>query len=472
MKNFIIVYLLSLSFSLLISCGKDEPVAATQTKVDAPQISLRVLSTSIVSGGTLDLGKAFPQTSDSNTVVKRVIIENKGNKNLTLTGVPRISLSGTHPHMFSIEETEPEAYLVTNYIVAPNTARTFYIVFRPTAFGEKTATISIPNDASDGGVFTFTVKATAVKRTKDMYYTGVNLTSYTEYSYDGNSNLTLKEVKSNTNVPMNKVVYEYSSDILSKSSEYSYSGTYKLNGYVYEYNAAGKKTKSSSYTGGSLNNYTTYEFDSNGFKIKESDYSNTSVLKRYKTFEYDVHGNLSKMINTDVLVPASSGSLVYEYDPASGWMTKLTSYNNVNAVSSSATFAIDTVNKTVKIVHYDGSSVQTSAENFEIEPVFFNVTKFTSLDASNQPDTEHVYEHNSDGSIIKDSYVDYATPANSFSYMYEYNSDKLISKYSKYDNSNNLSYYYLYSYNADAVIKLKEKYTSAGVLDYFYNYTY
>ena len=120
-----------------------------------PEIAVKGNSTTIANGDTT------PSTTDdtdfglvnvtSGSVGRTFTIENTGTGELTLSGSPKVALSGTHAADFSVmlQPTSP---------VAPNASTTFTILFDPSAGGRRTATVSIVNDDADENPYTFAIQ--------------------------------------------------------------------------------------------------------------------------------------------------------------------------------------------------------------------------------------------------------------------------------------------------------------------------
>jgi len=114
-----------------------------------PEINLKQGSTNIADGGSYDFGNHVRNTN-SDVIFT---IENTGNGDLTLSGSPIISISGTNADQFSVQQ-QPSSP-VSGY---GNT--TFKIRFSPTSTGSKTATISIANNDVDENPYDLTINGT------------------------------------------------------------------------------------------------------------------------------------------------------------------------------------------------------------------------------------------------------------------------------------------------------------------------
>ncbi|MCU0417471.1 MAG: glycosyl hydrolase family 8 [Cytophagaceae bacterium] len=126
----------------------------------APEINVRALTsptqTNVLTGGTINLGTVGIGTSSTPV---NFSIQNNGLQTLNLTGTPNaIQKSGTNAADFIVTTTS--SFSTT---VGALGATGFTIVFTPTgtASGIRTATITIPNNDSNEGSYTFTVTGTA-----------------------------------------------------------------------------------------------------------------------------------------------------------------------------------------------------------------------------------------------------------------------------------------------------------------------
>jgi len=149
-----------------------------------PEINLQGNSTSIASGD------ATPATADhtdfgsaavtGGTVVRTFTIQNTGTAALNLTGSsPYVAISGTNAADFSITATPSSS-------IAASASTTFQVTFDPSAVGTRTATLTIANDDSDEGTYTFAIQGTGVNsNTSDIivdagftYSSNINYAAY------------------------------------------------------------------------------------------------------------------------------------------------------------------------------------------------------------------------------------------------------------------------------------------------------
>ena len=123
----------------------------------APEMDVRGNSVSIADGDST------PQTSDntdfgsalagSGSVSKTFTIANTGTGALTLSGSPRVEITGANAGDFTV------SVLPASSVAASGTT-TFQITFSPTATGLRTAAISIVNDDADENPYNFSIQGT------------------------------------------------------------------------------------------------------------------------------------------------------------------------------------------------------------------------------------------------------------------------------------------------------------------------
>jgi subtilisin-like proprotein convertase family protein len=125
----------------------------------APEINVKQGSTNYLNGsGSYSFGSV--NTSSSSSAVT-FTIENTGTANLSLSGTPKVAISG-HTSDFTINQTSTAA------TVAGSGTTTFTVTFNPTAAGTRTATLSIANNDSDENPYTFDVTGTGVTPAPEM----------------------------------------------------------------------------------------------------------------------------------------------------------------------------------------------------------------------------------------------------------------------------------------------------------------
>jgi alpha-tubulin suppressor-like RCC1 family protein len=118
-----------------------------------------------VSGNSVEIahGDAMPSTADhtdfggtnltGGSVTRTFTITNRGFAPLSLTGTPKIVISGTHAADFTVttQPVTPVAFTGTT---------TFQITFDPSALGIRSAMVTIANDDADESLFTFGIQGT------------------------------------------------------------------------------------------------------------------------------------------------------------------------------------------------------------------------------------------------------------------------------------------------------------------------
>ena len=144
--------------------GITDPAPGNNSATDtdtlaAPEINVKGNTNTIADGD------ATPSLTDhtdfgsvavaSNTVVRTFTIENLGNASLTLSGTPKVVVSGTHAADFTVsaQPTSPVAALGTT---------TFQVTFDPSDVGTRSATLSINNDDSDENPYDFAIQGTGL----------------------------------------------------------------------------------------------------------------------------------------------------------------------------------------------------------------------------------------------------------------------------------------------------------------------
>lgn len=120
------------------------------TAAPAPEILLKMSSTSINSGSGLTIGVLSLCSSYRDY---SFAIHNTGTAALILNGAPLISISGPDAARFQIVD-QPEAS------IDPSSSSSFTIRFTPAGVGNATATFSISNNDADEALYTFSVTAT------------------------------------------------------------------------------------------------------------------------------------------------------------------------------------------------------------------------------------------------------------------------------------------------------------------------
>jgi PKD repeat protein len=115
-------------------------------------------------GVSITDGDNSPSTSDdtdfgstdiaTGTVDHTFTIRNTGTAALSLTGNPKVAVTGTHASDFSVT-LQP-----TSPVASGGGTKTFVVRFDPSAVGLRTATISIANDDADENPYNFSIQGT------------------------------------------------------------------------------------------------------------------------------------------------------------------------------------------------------------------------------------------------------------------------------------------------------------------------
>lgn len=147
------------------------------------------------NGTTISNGDATPSAEDStafgevdaNLGVQYVtyLIHNSGSAALTLTGSPRVNLTGTHASDFTVV-SQPATP------ISVNDSTEFIISFDPAIVGTRTATVSIQNDDPNESPYTFDIEGvgtgpgTPISCVPDFYqiYGSTGIISYLDPSTD------------------------------------------------------------------------------------------------------------------------------------------------------------------------------------------------------------------------------------------------------------------------------------------------
>lgn len=124
----------------------------------SPEMDITGNGISIADGDTspsiedhTDFGSSDIQGS---VVTRTFTVINSGSADLTLNGIPKVIVEGTHASDFVVT-VQPSSATIT-----PADSTTFQVTFDPSAAGLRTASIRIANDDSDENPYTFTIQGT------------------------------------------------------------------------------------------------------------------------------------------------------------------------------------------------------------------------------------------------------------------------------------------------------------------------
>ncbi len=110
------------------------------------------------NGVSISDGDATPSTTDhtdfgsaditGSTVDRTFTVQNLGTANITLSGTPKVSISGSNAFSITTQPSSP---------IAPSGSTTFVVHFAPSVLGTHAATISIANNDADENPYTFDI---------------------------------------------------------------------------------------------------------------------------------------------------------------------------------------------------------------------------------------------------------------------------------------------------------------------------
>jgi surface protein len=129
------------------------------------QINLKGNNVNIVNGSTIpslnnhtNFGSVL---ASSGTITRTFTIENTGNQNLLLSGSPVVDITGVNALDFIVTT-------VPSTTIAGLSSTTFQVTFDPPARGDRTATISIPNNGLNENPYSFVIKGTGFVPTNNF----------------------------------------------------------------------------------------------------------------------------------------------------------------------------------------------------------------------------------------------------------------------------------------------------------------
>jgi hypothetical protein len=144
-----------------------------------PEINIKAGAVSLISGDDYDFGNESVGISTASTTLT---IENTGiYTDLTLTGNPKIDISGTNASDFTVVQTGVISPLTKSNVTS------FTVSFTPSAVGIRTAALTISNDDPDEGSYVVNLIGTGIQLPEINIKTGsTNLLSTDTYDF-GNS---------------------------------------------------------------------------------------------------------------------------------------------------------------------------------------------------------------------------------------------------------------------------------------------
>lgn len=151
--------------SVLTNAQIQAQFAAINNVVPMPEIAVeQPAGSNIVDGGARNLGAAIV----GGTAEMIFTVKNTGAFNLTLTGIPKVVVSGSDAAMFSVT-SQP-----VSPVPGPSGSTTFNVRFAPSSVGAKSASLSIPNNDSDENPFDISLTANGLSFGLDSDGDGLN----------------------------------------------------------------------------------------------------------------------------------------------------------------------------------------------------------------------------------------------------------------------------------------------------------
>ncbi|MCP5536332.1 MAG: choice-of-anchor D domain-containing protein [Akkermansiaceae bacterium] len=194
---------------------------ATPGAVTGPEISISGNGQPVQSGtsASLEANHTYFGSGEINlfTQSRTFTISNDGTTDLTLSGAPIVTLTGTHAADFSVT-LQP----ATNPISAGNQT-TFSINFAPTGLGARDATVHISSDDPDEASYAFAISGTGIPNTPDI---SVPVTSFTKTLAAGTSDTATMAI---TNNGLGNLDY-------TLTSKYTHRDSNHASGPVYQWN--------------------------------------------------------------------------------------------------------------------------------------------------------------------------------------------------------------------------------------------
>jgi hypothetical protein len=153
-------------YDLIVTVTDDGSPVGTKTQTIAVTVT-NANEAPVITGNSVSIpdGDSTPSTTDhtdfgsalvtGGTVVRTFTIANNGTASLTLSGTPKVAVSGTHAADFTVTA------LPTSPVTASGST-TFQVTFDPSASGTRTATLTLVNDDNDVGIYDFAIQGTGV----------------------------------------------------------------------------------------------------------------------------------------------------------------------------------------------------------------------------------------------------------------------------------------------------------------------
>lgn len=147
---------ISLSSGFLSGAAPPSPTPEPEMDVKGSGTSIADGDSSPTSGDGTDFGSV---NVSAGTASQTFTIENTGTAELNLTGSPKVALSGANAGDFSLSSAPASP------VASGGGTTTFELTFNPSASGERTAQVSIPNNDSDEDPYDFAIAGTGTTDT-------------------------------------------------------------------------------------------------------------------------------------------------------------------------------------------------------------------------------------------------------------------------------------------------------------------
>jgi ELWxxDGT repeat protein len=143
-----------------------------------PEIEVSQGTSALPISSTFDFGNVNLTEPE---VALTFTVANTGASDLSLTGLPAVTLTGTHATDFSIV-SQPAATSLT-----PGTNTTFTVKFTPAATGVRTAQVMLPTNDSDENPFVLNLKGNGMKQSQSVSFQTLPQKTYGEDDFSLNA---------------------------------------------------------------------------------------------------------------------------------------------------------------------------------------------------------------------------------------------------------------------------------------------
>lgn len=444
----------------MVSCAD----SSDNSSQEAPTAKLvvRHKNNEISSGSTFDMGRVY---ADGDSVTyKTIVIENRGDKNLTLNGYTKLDLTGDidTAFQFSISDLEliSEIYETTNFIVPPDSTRAFRIKFKPFYLGEQSVMVSLSTDAED---FSFILTGTGVQLNKKETLDPVTMTVLSSKSCEYLSNRLNRVFTDNSGTLKRYDYYYHSIDgYLDYTYYYLYNGASYYIKMSYFYDEWGHKTRSDSYVGDPavFNSRKVITYEDNkitGYKR----YDDVLTITDEITILYDNNGNIKSHTRVYPTNPVNNETRIFTYDDY-GDRTNYKVYDNTDSLTSEAVLTKND-NSVAAEVYYSGVLSYELVVSLNSNCDWKEIRLY---DSSSDLQTKTSYFFNSNEYTNKMESSDYTSPSSSYSFDYQYDTRNNLVESTKYDSSDDLENWTEYIYDSFNDLQLVKKYNAGDTTPY------